>query len=58
MSTLLVAIQAFNIVVAMRFGLMKSMWLFGLNILLNLYPVILQRYNRRIARVLNMRQRK
>ena len=52
-------VLAFNIVVAMRFGLMKSMWLFGLNILLNLYPVILQRYNRpRIARVINMRRRK
>lgn len=51
-------ILAFNIYVALRFGPLKSVWLFILNILLNFYPVILQRYNRpRIERAIQLSKR-
>ncbi|TKC00760.1 glycosyl-4,4'-diaponeurosporenoate acyltransferase CrtO family protein [Pedobacter cryophilus] len=36
----------FNIMVAFKFGFGESVWLLVLNILLNLYPIFLQRYNR------------
>ncbi|WP_126246158.1 glycosyl-4,4'-diaponeurosporenoate acyltransferase CrtO family protein [Chitinophaga rhizosphaerae] len=43
---ILVIVLGFNVYVAVRFGVLKSLWLLVLNILLNLYPVLLQRYNR------------
>lgn len=40
-------------VVASKFGFLLSLWLIILNLLLNLYPICLQRYNRpRIERVI------
>ncbi len=43
----------FTIYVALTFGLSETIWLIVLNILLNLYPILLQRYNRpRIQRAL------
>ncbi|MES2514986.1 MAG: hypothetical protein V4580_12615 [Bacteroidota bacterium] len=36
----------FTIFSAFKFGIIESLWLMGLNIILNLYPVFLQRYNR------------
>jgi hypothetical protein len=39
-------VLGFNIFVAVRYGILASIWLFILNILLNLYPIFLQRYNR------------
>ena len=52
-------VLCFTVVVAFKFGVLKSIWLLGLNILLNLYPVLLQRYNRpRIQRAINLSQRR
>jgi len=54
----LIIVLGFNIYVAARFGVIKSLWLLALNILLNLYPVLLQRYNRpRIARAIAISKR-
>lgn len=39
-------VMGFTINVAVTFGLLTSLWLFILNIVLNLYPIVLQRYNR------------
>jgi hypothetical protein len=39
-------VLAFTIYVAITFGIKESLSLFILNILLNVYPVLLQRYNR------------
>jgi Glycosyl-4,4'-diaponeurosporenoate acyltransferase len=36
----------FNIVVWLKYGILESVWLFFLNIVLNVYPIIVQRYNR------------
>lgn len=36
----------FNVCVAIKLGFIESIWLSILNILLNLYPILLQRYNR------------
>lgn len=56
---ILVIVIGFNIFVALRFGVLKSMWLLTLNILLNLYPIFLQRYNRpRIERAINLSRRR
>lgn len=56
---ILVIVAAFTVVVAIRFGLAKAMPLLVSNILLNLYPVMLQRFNRpRIVRAINLNQRK
>ncbi|MES2761082.1 MAG: hypothetical protein V4677_02705 [Bacteroidota bacterium] len=41
-----VIVLGFNIVVIFNFGLTESVWLLVLNILLNVYPILLQRYNR------------
>jgi len=47
----------FTIFVAFKFGVLQSLWLLILNIILNLYPVLLQRYNRpRIERAINLSQ--
>ncbi|WP_342644793.1 hypothetical protein [Mucilaginibacter sp. CSA2-8R] len=56
---ILVIVSAFTIVVAFRFGLVKALPLLISNILLNLYPVMLQRFNRpRIVRAIQLSQRK
>jgi len=56
---ILIIVFGFNIYVAYQFGVLKSTWLFVLNILLNLYPVLLQRYNRpRIERAINLSKRR
>lgn len=48
-------VLGFNVFVAFKFGVLKSLSLFILNVLLNLYPIFLQRYNRpRIKRALNL----
>lgn len=50
-----IIVMGFNIFVALKFGVFQSLWLLILNILLNLYPILLQRYNRpRIERALNL----
>ena len=52
-------VLGFTVFVAFQFGVLKSIWLLILNILLNLYPVLLQRYNRpRIQRAINLSQRR
>ena len=52
-------VLGFNIFVAFKFGILKSFSLLILNILLNLYPILLQRYNRpRIERAINLSKRK
>ena len=56
---ILVIVLGFNILVAFKFGVVKSLSLFLLNVLLNLYPIFLQRYNRpRIQRALNLSQQR
>ncbi|WP_158859985.1 glycosyl-4,4'-diaponeurosporenoate acyltransferase CrtO family protein [Lunatibacter salilacus] len=39
-------VMIFTIFVAVKFGIVKSIWLLLLNILLNVYPVLVQRFNR------------
>lgn len=52
---ILFIVLGFNVFVAFKFGILKSLWLLILNILLNLYPIFLQRYNRpRIKRAINL----
>ncbi|SHN09247.1 hypothetical protein SAMN04488057_106177 [Cyclobacterium lianum] len=41
-----IIVLIFGIVVAFSYGFRQSVWLLLLNILLNLYPIALQRYNR------------
>lgn len=56
---ILIIVLGFNIFVAFQFGILKSLWLLLLNILFNLYPVLLQRYNRpRIERAIHLSQRR
>src|SRR5690606_20191588 len=51
-------VLGFNVFVALKFGIVKSIWLLVLNILLNLYPILLQRYNRpRIERAICLSER-
>ncbi|MDN3686351.1 hypothetical protein [Cyclobacterium jeungdonense] len=48
-----IIVLVFGIVVAFLYGVRQSFWLFFLNIILNLYPIVVQRYNRpRLQRVL------
>ncbi|TCD01201.1 glycosyl-4,4'-diaponeurosporenoate acyltransferase CrtO family protein [Pedobacter psychroterrae] len=55
---ILIIVLGFNIFVAIKFGVVKSLSLLILNVLLNLYPVLLQRYNRpRIERAMNLSKR-
>lgn len=55
---ILLIVLGFNVFVAFKFGIIKSLSLLLLNILLNLYPIFLQRYNRpRIQRILNLSKR-
>jgi hypothetical protein len=45
--------------VEFKFVILKSLWLLTLNILINLYPILLQRYNRpRIERAINLSRRR
>lgn len=54
-----IIVLGFNIFVAFRFGVVQSLWLLVLNIILNLYPVFLQRYNRpRLERIINLSKRR
>lgn len=56
---ILFIVLGFNVFVAFKFGVFKSLWLLILNVLLNLYPIFLQRYNRpRIERAINLSKRK
>ena len=56
---ILLIVLGFNVFVALKFGALKSLWLLVLNILLNLYPIFLQRYNRpRIERAINLSKRR
>ena len=57
--TIFVIVLAFNVFVAIQYGILKSLSLLILNVLLNLYPILLQRYNRpRIERALNLSKRR
>ena len=52
-------VLGFNVFVAFKFGVLKALWLLILNVLLNLYPIFLQRYNRpRIQRAINLSKRR
>lgn len=52
-------VLGFNIFVAVQYGFLASIWLLILNILLNLYPVFLQRYNRpRLQRAIELCKRR
>lgn len=52
-------VSGFTVFVAVKSGVAQSVWLFVLNILLNLYPVLLQRYNRpRIERAIVLSERR
>ncbi|WAC14174.1 glycosyl-4,4'-diaponeurosporenoate acyltransferase CrtO family protein [Dyadobacter pollutisoli] len=54
-----VVVIGFNIFVAFEFGILKSLWLLVLNVLFNLYPILLQRYNRpRLERAINLSKRR
>ena len=56
---ILLIVLGFNIFVVFKFGLIKSISLLVSNILLHVYPIILQRYNRpRIARAIKISERK
>ncbi|UKJ07015.1 hypothetical protein [Solitalea lacus] len=56
---ILLIVLGFNVFVAFKFGVLKSLWLLILNVLLNLYPIFLQRYNRpRIERAINLSNRR
>ena len=55
---ILFIVLGFNIYVAIQFGFTASVWLLILNILLNLYPIFLQRYNRpRLQRAIALSKR-
>lgn len=55
---ILIIVFGFNVFVAIKYGVLKSLWLLVLNVLFNLYPVFLQRYNRpRLERILNLTAR-
>lgn len=56
---ILLIVLGFNVFVVFKFGVVKSLSLLLLNVVLNLYPIFLQRYNRpRIARALNLSKRR
>jgi hypothetical protein len=56
---ILLIVLGFNVFVAFKFGVLKSLSLLILNVLLNLYPIFLQRYNRpRIERAINLSRRR
>jgi len=44
----------FNLVVVFKYGIIQSLWLFFLNLVLNVYPIGVQRYNRpRLRNIIN-----
>lgn len=52
---ILVIVLGINIVAIYKFGFLQTIWLFVLNIILHLYPIFLQRYNRpRLKRALEL----
>lgn len=54
-----IIVLGFNVFVAIEYGFNKSIWLLALNIMLNLYPILLQRYNRpRIERAIKLSKRR
>lgn len=56
---ILIIVLGFNIYAAFKYGVLQSLWLLILNIVLNFYPILLQRYNRpRIERALNLSKRR
>lgn len=56
---ILLMVLGFNVFAAFKFGALKSLWLLVLNILFNLYPIFVQRYNRpRIERAVNLSKRR
>ncbi|MGN8070903.1 hypothetical protein [Mucilaginibacter sp. 22184] len=56
---ILFIVLGFNVFVAFKFGFSRSLWLLVLNVILNLYPIFLQRYNRpRIERAINLSKRR
>jgi hypothetical protein len=55
--TIFIIVLAMNFFVAIRYGITQSLPLFFLNIIFNVYPVMLQRYNRpRLQRALRIRE--
>ncbi|WP_369750876.1 hypothetical protein [Pontibacter sp. BAB1700] len=43
--------------VALYYGIKQSLWLMSLNVILNLYPILVQRYNRpRLQRAIKVRE--
>jgi len=56
---ILIIALGFQIFVTVKFGFMKSMSLLILNVILHVYPIFLQRYNRpRIQRAINLSKRR
>lgn len=54
-----VIVLGFTVFIALRFGVAASMWLILLNVLLNVYPIFLQRYNRpRLQRTITLLKHK
>lgn len=48
-------VLGFTVYVAMNFGIAEALWLIFLNVVLNVYPVLLQRYNRpRLKRAIKL----
>lgn len=44
----------FNMLVLLKYGILESLWLFFLNLALNVYPMMVQRYNRpRLRHIIN-----
>lgn len=51
-----IIVMIFTIFVGLKFGMANAIWLLVLNILLNLYPMMVQRYNRpKFKRLLKMK---
>ncbi|MBS1632444.1 MAG: hypothetical protein JST10_07715 [Bacteroidetes bacterium] len=56
---ILVIVLGFNVFVLFKFGFLKSLSLLVLNVILNLYPIFLQRYNRpRVIRAIKLSKRR
>ena len=54
-----IIVFGFTIYSVFKFGVLQSLWLLILNLLLNLYPILLQRYNRpRLERAINLSKRR
>lgn len=52
---IIVIVLGFSVFVMFKFGIRESLWLLALNIILNLYPIFLQRYNRpRLERAIKL----